>query len=96
MVSGRIRPHKLERICFPVRRDELIDIPIHHPFRYHCELVFIRRNAHQRQHIWMAKGVPSHNLLAELLHGPALAGQRTILAKLCKLTLVILPMSLVE
>ena len=79
-----------------MRFDELIDIPIRHPFRYHRELgFFIRRNTHKRQHIWVPKGIPLHNLLAEHLHGWVLAGQRAI-ARVCQLTRLILPMLLVE
>ena len=91
-----MRPHKFERIRFPVRLDELVDIPIRHPFRYHCELVFIRRNAQKWQHVRMAKSVPCHDLLAEHLHKSVSADRRNFLTRPCRLTLVILPISLVE
>ena len=91
-----MRPHKLKRIDLPVFLDELVNIAIHHPFRYHCKLGFIRRNTQKRQDIWMAKSAPCHNLLAEPLHGSESTSQYIILARVRRLTLVILPMSLVE
>ena len=48
--------------------DELGDIPIDHPFRYHRELVTRHRYSQQWQHVLMAKGFPCHDLLAEPLH----------------------------
>ena len=93
---GGMTPYEFERICFPVGLDELVNIPINHPFRYHREFVFVRCNTQERQHIWMTKSVPGYNLLAKHLRGSAPADQPTILARVCKLTFVILPMSLVE
>ena len=91
-----MRPYKLEGVNFPVHLDESIDIPILHPFRYHSEMVLIRRNTQERQHVWMAKSVPCYDLLTEPLQGSASSGQRTILAGLCKLTPATLPVSLFE
>lgn len=90
-----MNPYKPEPVHFPVRLNEFVNIPMHHPFRYHFELIFIRHDAQKRQHVWMTKNIPRHNLLAESLHGSASPGQRTILGGHYKLTLVILPMSLV-
>ena len=60
--------YKLERIRFPVRLDVLVDISVHHPLRYHREFFFIHRDTQKREHMRMTKSVPSHDLLAELLH----------------------------
>jgi hypothetical protein len=48
--------------------DELVDVPIYHPLRYHREMVGANCHTQQWQHVWMAKGPPCHNLLAEPLH----------------------------
>ena len=89
-------PHKCKRIDLPVFPDELINIPIHHPLRYHCKLSFIRRDTQKRQDIWMGKSAPCHNLLAESLHRSESTSQYIISARVRQLTLAILPMSLVE
>jgi len=57
--------------------DELVNIPIPHPLRYHCELGIIHCNPQQLQYIWMAKSVPRHNLFAEPLRESVSADQRT-------------------
>ena len=64
-----MKPYKLEGVRFPVRLEELIDISILHPFRYHHELGFIHGSTQKRQHIWMVKSAPCDNLLAESLQG---------------------------
>jgi len=65
-----------------MRLDKLIDIPIRHPLGYHRELGVTHRDSQQLQYIWMAEGIPRHNLLAERLRGSASADQRTFSAKL--------------
>ena len=77
--SGMVETYQLKPIRFPMRLDELVDIPTDHPFRHHCELVFAHRNAQKRQQIRMAKSGPCHNLFTEPLRGSALDGQRTVL-----------------
>jgi hypothetical protein len=48
--------------------DELVDVPIYHPLRYHRELVGVHCHTQQWQHVRMAKSFPRHNFLAEFLH----------------------------
>ena len=47
---------------------KLVDIPVVHPLRHHCELGLRHYHTHERQHVWMSEGLPRHELLAELLH----------------------------
>jgi len=54
-----------------MRLDKLIDVPIRHPLGYHRELGVTHCDSQQRQYIWMAEGIPRHNLLAEPLQGLA-------------------------
>ena len=72
------RPYELQPIRIPMRLDELINISICHPLGYHCELGVTHRDSQQWQYIWMAEGIPGHNLLTESLHVLASApGQHT-------------------
>ena len=66
-LSVGIKPYKLEPIHIPMHLDELINVPIDHPFRHHCELVIAHRHSQQWQHVLMVKGFPRHNLPAEPL-----------------------------
>ena len=50
-----------------MRLDELVDVPIYHPFRRHCEFVMAHCRSQQRQHVRMTKRFPRHNFLAEPL-----------------------------
>ena len=78
-----------------MRFDELVDVTIYHPFRYHREVVVTHCNSQQGKHVWMAQRLPRHNFLAEPLNRSGLTVQRTLLARRRELTLVILPKSLV-
>lgn len=43
-----VGPYKLEPIRFPVHLNKISDGPIWHPFRYHCESVFVCHNTQKR------------------------------------------------
>jgi len=66
-VTGKVIPYKFESIRILVCFDELVDVPIYHPFRRHCKFSITHCCSQQRQHVWMAKRFPRHNLLAEPL-----------------------------
>ena len=72
-----VRSYKFEPIGILVHLDELIDVPICHPLRCHCEVVGIHCYSQQWQNVWMAKGLPGNNLLAEPLRWLASASQLT-------------------
>ena len=61
------KTHKLEPIRIPMCPDELVDIPIGHPFRDHRKQFFPHCHSQQWEHIWMAKALPRHDFLAERL-----------------------------
>jgi len=65
--SGKFTPYKFEPIRILVRFDELVDVPINHPFRRHCKFVIAHCRSQQRQHVRVAKRFPRHNFLAEPL-----------------------------
>ena len=74
-----MRPYELEGVFFPVGLEEIVDISILHPFRYHHKLVFLHRDTQKGEHVRMAKSVPCHNLFAERLQGGSVsAGQGAI------------------
>jgi hypothetical protein len=92
----RVKPYKLEQIRIPMRLDELVDVPIYHPLRYHYELVITHCHSQQWQHIRMVKGFPHHNLFAEPLHR-SVSSSTCMFRELYKQpTLMILLKSLVE
>ena len=62
-----VKPYKLKSVHILVCLNELVDIPIDHPFRNHCKELFSHRHSQQREHIWMAEGPPCYNFLAECL-----------------------------
>ena len=65
-------PNKLETIRIPMDSDELVDVPILHPFRCHCEVGTIHQYSQQWQHVWMAEELPSYNLDRVVLPLPGL------------------------
>jgi len=67
-VNGGSRPYKLEPIHIPMCLNELLDIPIDHPFRNHREEPFPHCHSQKREHIRMVEGSPCYNFLAEHLH----------------------------
>ena len=68
-IKSEIKPHELETIRILTGFDELVDVPILHPFRCHCEEGegIIHHYPQKWQHIRMVKYLPSYNLLAEPL-----------------------------
>ena len=62
-----VKPYELEPVCIPMCLDELIDVPIDHPFRDHCKEPLLHRHPQQREHVWMAEGLPCYNFFAERL-----------------------------
>ena len=52
-----------------MRPHELVDVTVRHPLRHHPESTIGHRHPHQRQDIWMAKGLPRRNFLAKPLIG---------------------------
>ena len=75
LVKSEAEAYELKPVRVAMNFNELLDIPIGHPFRYHYKLIATDRRSQQRQHIWMAKGSPRHNFLAEPLHEPQSAYQ---------------------
>ena len=61
------RSHKFEPVDILVGLDELVDVPVRHPLRNHYKLLTIHRDSYQWQHIWVIKGIPCHDFLAESL-----------------------------
>ena len=47
--------------------DELLDVPIVHPLRYHCKAPVTRCRPQQREHIRMVETLPHDDFLAESL-----------------------------
>ena len=70
------RTHKLESVNVFMRPNELVDISVWHPIRYHRELSLRHQHSHQRQDIRMAKESPQDDLPAEPLHRALLAHTR--------------------
>jgi len=60
--------YELQTIRIGMRLQEHVDIPILHPFRYHHKPILGHRHTYQRQHVWMTKGLPCYDLLAESLY----------------------------
>ena len=67
--SERKAAYELQPIHVRIRLHKLDDVPILHPLRYHPQLIIRRCRTNQWQHVRMAKGLPSENLLAEPLRG---------------------------
>lgn len=59
--------------------DEFIDVPIFHPLRCHREVVRTHCHSQQWQNVFVAEGLPGHNLLAEPLRWSASVGQLVLL-----------------
>jgi hypothetical protein len=93
-----IKPHKLETIRILMDFDELVDVPILHPLRCHCEegKGIIHHYPQQWQHVRMAKKLPSYNLLAEPLEWEESAALCALVTGPWEPTLVIFSKSLVE
>jgi len=51
-----------------MRLDELADVPVDHPVRYHHKLAIRHCRSQQRQHIRVMEEFPRYSLLAEPLH----------------------------
>ena len=89
-------PYKIEPIYVPMGLGELVDVPILHPLRCHREVVLAHCHPQQWQHVWMAKGLPGHNLLTEPLQRSASVGQLMLFDRRGEPTLVTFSKSLVE
>ena len=62
-----VRSYKVKPIHIPVCLDELVDVSIDHPFRYHRKMPIAHCHAQQWKHILVAEAFPRHNFLAEPL-----------------------------
>jgi hypothetical protein len=59
--------HKLNAVHMIVLLDELVDVPMFHPFGDHRKPAFAYRHSKQRQDIWMSEVFPGDSLSAESL-----------------------------
>jgi hypothetical protein len=67
MCEGQGVTHKLNAVHMIVLLDELVDVPVFHPFGDHREPTFTYRHSKQREDIWMSEVFPSDSLSAESL-----------------------------
>jgi hypothetical protein len=67
MSGGRGATHKLNMVHIFVLLDELIDVPMFHPFGDHRKPTFAYRHSKQWQDIWMPEVFPGNSLSAESL-----------------------------
>ena len=50
-----------------MRLDKLIDVSVGHPFGDNREVAVAHCHSQQREHVWVAEGLPCDNFLAERL-----------------------------
>ena len=48
VVGAWSKPYKLKPVHIPMGLDKLVDIPVYHPFRCHCEVVSVHCHSQQR------------------------------------------------
>ena len=59
--------YKFEPIGLCMQLDEFVDIPVDHPFGYHCKLVVCHCHSKKRQYIPVVKSLPRYYLPAKPL-----------------------------
>ena len=67
MCEGRGTTHKLNAVRMIVLFDEVVDVPVFHPFGDQCKPTSTYCYSKQREDIWMSEVFPSDSLSAESL-----------------------------